>query len=117
MTDTIYKKRDPMKLELSSWFYFGFRIKLMVLMYCFRKNFMNSLSFVFIPYGFCSSLTYCRKSKNQLILKSRKEPRHFFQLLINVCYEFNYIFLIKNQCFFEICHFFSYFSQLWEQSE
>ena len=55
MTDTVYKKRDPMRL------YYGFRIKLTVFMAltkCFLKNFLDFLRLVFISYDFCRSMIF-----------------------------------------------------------
>ena len=54
MTDTVYNKRDPLRL------YYRFRIKrtvFMALNNCFRKIFVDFLRFVFISYHFCSSMT------------------------------------------------------------
>ena len=54
MSDTICKKDVQIKLL------YGLRIKLVVFMAltnCFRKNFIDFLSFAFICYTFCSPTT------------------------------------------------------------
>ena len=54
LPDTKFMELYPTRL------YYGFRVKLMVFMAltnCFRKNFMDFLSFALISYTFCSPMT------------------------------------------------------------
>ena len=89
MTDIIYKKLGATRL------YQGFRVKLMVFMAlinCFpKKSFLYFLIYAFICYLFVAQRLIVAIQKSIYFLGGINEPRHFFQLLSNVCYVFEYV--------------------------
>ena len=88
MTDTLYNKQDLTRLH------YGFSVKHMVFM-ALKNFFLTTLWISFVLFSililFVAQWLCVPNQRSSWVLESIEERRHFFLLLSNVCFDFEYI--------------------------